>query len=114
MPVEMVVDYLAVRLDGPAADGEHLVINLELRDPDERRVLEVRRSVLGSSTGALRDDAGVTLRSTTAAFKVLVTSGDFDELVDAGEVEVDGDVAVWRRFRELLDDFSFWFPIIEP
>ncbi len=114
MPVEMVVDYLAVRLDGPAADGKHLVINLELRDPDERRVLEVRRSVLGSSTGALRDDAGVTLRSTTAAFKVLVTSGDLYELVDAGEVEVDGDVAVWRRFRELLDDFSFWFPIIEP
>ena len=114
MPVEMVVDYLAVRLDGPAADGEHLVVNLELSDPDEVRVLEVRRSVLHSAVGSRRRDAGVTLRMTTAAFKVLVTSGDLDEQIAAGEVAVEGDVAVWRRFRELLDDFSFWFPIIEP
>ncbi len=114
MPVEMVVDYLAVRLDGPAADGEHLVVNLELSDPDEVRVLEVRRSVLHSAVGSRRPDAGVTLRMTTAAFKVLVTSGDLDEQIAAGEVAVEGDVAVWRRFRELLDDFSFWFPIIEP
>ena len=114
MPVEMLIDYLAVRLDGPAADGEHLVVNLELSDPDEVRVLEVRRSVLHSSVGSRRPDAGVTLRMTTAAFKVLVTSGDLDEQVAAGEAEVEGDLAVWRRFRELLDDFSFWFPIIEP
>ena len=114
MPVAMVVDYLAVRLDGPAADGEHLVINLVLTDPDEERVLEVRRSVLQSAVGSRRADAGVTLQMTTAAFKVLVTSGDIDEQLAAGDVTVDGDLGVWRRFRGLLDDFSFWFPIIEP
>ncbi len=114
MPVDMIVDYLAVRLDGPAADGEHLVVNLVLTDPDEERVLEVRRSVLHSVVGARRPDAGVTLHLATAAFKVLVTSGDIDEQLAAGDVTVDGDVGVWRRFRELLDDFSFWFPIIEP
>ncbi|MDQ2679036.1 MAG: MBL fold metallo-hydrolase [Actinomycetota bacterium] len=114
MPVAMLVDYLAVRLNGPAADGEHLVINLVLTEPDEERVLEVRRSVLQSATGSRRADAAVTLQMTTAAFKVLVTSGDIDEQLAAGDVTVEGDVEVWRRFRGLLDDFSFWFPIIEP
>ncbi len=114
MPVAMLVDYLAVRLNGPAADGEHLVINLVLTEPDEERVLEVRRSVLQSATGSRRADAAVTLQMTTAAFKVLVTSGDIDEQLAAGDVTVEGDVEVWRRFRRLLDDFSFWFPIIEP
>ena len=39
---------LAVRLNGPAAAGIRLAINLELTDPTERRLIELRRSVLHS------------------------------------------------------------------
>ncbi len=115
MPVAMLIDYLAVRLNGPAADGEHLVINLELTDPAEQRVIEVRRSVLHHTGGELRPDAGVTLRTTAAAFKALVTSSSgLDDHLARGDVQVDGDIEVLRKLSSLLDDFHFWFPIIEP
>ena len=114
MPIGMLLDYLAVRLDGPAADGEHLVIDLVLTDPDEERHIEVRRSVLHHAPGR-HADAAVTLRATTASFKSLVTStGTLEERLAQGDVDLDGDVEVFHRLTALLDDFHFWFPIIEP
>lgn len=114
MPIGMLLDYLAVRLDGPAADGEHLVIDLVLTDPDEERHIEVRRSVLHHAPGR-HADAAVTLRATSAAFKSLVTStGTLEERLAPGDVDLDGDVEVFHRLTALLDDFHFWFPIIEP
>ena len=115
MPVAMLLDYLAVRLNGPAAQGVHLCINLELTDPDEQRVLELRRSVLHHHADRRRDDAQATLRASSADFKAMLAGATtLAAEVDAGRITIDGDATVFDRLVGLLDDFRTWFPIVEP
>lgn len=115
MPVEMLLDYLAVRLNGPAAQGVHLCLNLDLTDPDQRRVLELRRSVLHHHADRQRDDAHATLHAPTATFKALLAGATtLDDELAGGRLRIDGDASVLTRVVELLDDFHTWFPIVEP
>ena len=115
MPVSMLLDYLCVRLNGPAAQGVHLCINLDLTDPAEQRVLELRRSVLHHHADRQRADADLTLRGSTASFKaVLAGAATMDDEVAAGRLHLDGDTDTFRRLVGLLDDFRTWFPIVEP
>lgn len=115
MPVGMLLDYLAVRINGPAAEGVHLRINLELTDLDERRLVELRRSVLHHHADRQDPDADVTLRSTSAVVKgVLAGNAVLQDEVDAGRAQVVGDASALERLRGLLDDFHAWFPIVEP
>jgi len=116
MPVSMLLDYLAVRLDGPAAAGDHLVLRLELTDPDELHVVEVRRGVLHHFG---REDPrrvpSATVHATAATAKsVLVGHADLDDEIAAGRVRLEGDRGAFDRLADLLDDFDRWFPIVEP
>lgn len=114
MPVSMLLDYLAVRIDGPAAQGVHLRINLELTDTGERRLVELRRSVLHHHD-RVDPDADATLRAESAVLKsVLAGTSVLADEVAAGRVQVEGDVSVFERLRGLLDDFRMWFAIVEP
>ncbi len=115
MPVAMLLDYLAVRLDGPAAQGVHVCINLDLTDPDEQRVLELRRSVLHHHADRQRPTADATLHASSAVFKDLLSgAGTLADLLATGAVVIDGDQDALGRLVELLDDFHTWFPIVEP
>jgi alkyl sulfatase BDS1-like metallo-beta-lactamase superfamily hydrolase len=115
MPVAMLLDYLAVRLNGPAAQGVHLCINLELTDPDEQRVLELRRSVLHHHADRRSDDAQATLRASSSTFKAMLAGATtLATEVDAGRIQLDGDTTAFDRLIGLLDDFRTWFPIVEP
>ena len=115
MPVSMLLDYLAVRLNGPAAQGVHLCINLELTDPDEQLVVELRRSVLHHHAGRQRDDADATLRAGTAVFKsVLAGVTTLAAERASGRIVVEGDEGAFDRVVGLLDDFRTWFAIVEP
>jgi alkyl sulfatase BDS1-like metallo-beta-lactamase superfamily hydrolase len=115
MPLGMLLDYLAVRINGPAAQGVHLCINLDLTDPDERCVVELRRSVLHHHPGRQRDDASCTLRGSTASFKaVLAGVASLADELDAGRLALVGTRDDFDRLVGLLDDFGAWFPIVEP
>ena len=115
MPVSMLLDYLAVRLNGPAAQGLHVCINLDLTDPAEQRVLELRRSVLHHHADRQRGDAHATLRTSVAVFKdVLSSNSTLSEQIELGRASVDGDQAAFPTLVGVLDDFHTWFPIVEP
>lgn len=115
MPVEMLIDYLAVRLDGPRAAGAHLVIDLELSDLDHLVSIVVRRGVLHCVVDRRGDDAGLTLATTSDTFKSLVIgSTDLATEIEAGRATTRGDTGVIDQLLDLLDTFSLWFPIVEP
>lgn len=115
MPVDMLLDYLAVRLDGPAAEGIELRINLELTDTDERHLIELRRCVLHHFADRTDDRAGLTVRLPSAAFKqIVVGAATLSDEVDAGRAQVTGDIGVLATLTGLLDDFHTWFNIVEP
>ena len=46
MPIENLFQTMAVRLNGPAADGVELAINLDFTDLDRRYLLAIEHSVL--------------------------------------------------------------------
>lgn len=115
MPVAMLLDYLAVRLDGLAAQGVQLRIDLHLSDPDEHLVVELARSVLHHHVGPREGTPDLELRMGATAFKQLVVGrSTLDELAAHDDVRVEGDRATLERLVGLLDDFSMWFHIVEP
>ncbi len=115
MPVPMLLDYLAVRLNAAAAHGARIRIDLVMSDTDERFSIQVHRCVLNHHTGSREGDPDLVLTGPTQAVKALLVGTD--ELVTAsaeGRLDVTGDVAVWERFLEMLDEFTTWFHIVEP
>lgn len=115
MPIAMLLDYLAVRLDGPRAQGRRLAINLELTDPDQVVGVQLARCVLHNFAGRSLPDATLTLRCTTDLLKqLLIGAAQIDEELAAGRLEARGELAVLVELLGLLDEFRFWFNIVEP
>ena len=115
MTLEMIFDYLSIRLNGPAADGVHLRFNLHFTDIDRRFVLEVTNGVIVHFADRHDDDAdaSITLRR-RALDRILLGEVTVAELESSGEVTVEGDSAALDRLLSLLDTFDFWFPIVTP
>jgi alkyl sulfatase BDS1-like metallo-beta-lactamase superfamily hydrolase len=116
MTLEQLFDYLAVRLDGPAATGlGDLAFTWKVSDQGEvvRLILSngTLHSVIGS--GATTPDAELTC--TRSVLDDLVATGDpLQDKVAGGEVEVSGDTDAALRLWDLFVDFPMFFPIVEP
>lgn len=130
MPITMILDLMAMRLNGPDAVGRRLVLNVEIVDEmsatspggttsagnglRENHLVEVQRSVLNHYADRRRDGV-TTLRTTAAGFKAAVAgSNPVDQLIAEGEIVIEGDEAVVTELFGLLDTFSLWFNIVEP
>ncbi len=115
MPVPMLLDYIAVRLNASAARGVRLGIGLTMSDTGERRTIEVKRSVFNHYDGARDTSVELSVTGTTEAVKaLLVGSDDLGDATAAGRLAVVGDVTAWERLVSMLDDFHTWFHIVEP
>ncbi|ASR35222.1 alkyl sulfatase [Prauserella marina] len=112
LTVEQLLDSIAIRVDGPRAWDEHLVIDIELTDERRRYRILLRNGVL-THRGAPLDrkadgEAGLTLTLTKPALLGLIANGD-----TAG-VDHDGDLAVLDRLRALLTTPDPGFDIVTP
>lgn len=115
MPVPMLIDYLAVRLDADAARGVTLRIDLVMSDTGEQHRIEVARSVLNHHEGRRADRADLEITGTVAELKSLLVGVDgLRRGVEAGRLSVSGDQLAWDRLTAMLDEFSTWFNIVEP
>ncbi len=115
MPLDNLFQTMAVRLNGPKADGARLQLNLNFTDLDARYLLSVENSVLHAFADKSADAPDATLRLSSLNFKRmmmgLVAAVD---LISAGNLEVDGDLARLADLRELFDQFDRRFPIVSP
>jgi alkyl sulfatase BDS1-like metallo-beta-lactamase superfamily hydrolase len=115
MSLEMYFDYLAVRLNGPAAADEELRFTATFSDLDVTYDLVVANGVLNHAKGRGDPGADAVLTLTrTALDDVTLGVATLDEKVDKGEIAIDGDRAAFTRFLGLLDTFEFWFDIVTP
>ena len=115
VPLDLLLDYLGIRLDGPAADGKELLVNVVVRETGETHVLEVRNSVLRHAARPADPSAGVTVTLDDAVLRALVVGTT--SLADAragSDIALDGDDQVLEELVSLLDTFGFWFPLVEP
>ncbi|MGJ4995952.1 alkyl/aryl-sulfatase [Bradyrhizobium sp. HKCCYLS3077] len=112
---EQIWDVLGVRLNGPKAEGKHIVLNWSFTDTGERFVLTLQNCALTYAAGAQAStaDAGFTLaRSTLDA--VIAKATTFPEAVAAGKISVVGNPMRLAELMSLMDEFPRMFEIVEP
>lgn len=119
MTVEMLLQYLGVRLNGPRAAGVSLAFTLAVTDggPDgspETLAVGLRHGALHHTRGRPHAQADVTVRLTRAALVEAVAAGRLDALVGRDDVELEGRVEALGEFSDLLDTFELFFPIVTP
>lgn len=115
MSLVLLLNYLAMRLDGPRAGETELTLNLVFSDTGEQAVLELRNGALNHSLDRQRDDADATVtlpRETLNA--VVLGETDLLRAVADGAIEVTPDSGPFTTFVGLLDSFDLWFNIVEP
>ena len=115
MSLTLLFNYLAVRLNGPRAAGNELTINFEFTDTKEKAVLELANGSLNHTIGREQAGADATVRLARPALdRVILGETTLPDEARAGEIAVDPEIAPLERLVALLDDFEYWFNIIEP
>ncbi|MGI9600431.1 MAG: alkyl/aryl-sulfatase [Acidimicrobiales bacterium] len=116
MTLEQVFDYLAVRLDGPAAaEAGDFDFGWSVTDTGEDVAVSISNGTLHARVGALPPNGVATVRSPRATLDALLASGDaIDDPLASGELAIDGDAAAVVDLWALLAQFPMFFPIVEP
>ncbi len=114
MTTDMLLDYIAMRLNGPDAAHLRATVELIVTDRGDRRILELRNGALHHRTG-VDPDADVTVRLSQDALIALgLGTSTLDDLLADGRVEIDRDRTVVDELLAHLDTFAVWFPIASP
>jgi linear primary-alkylsulfatase len=108
-------DLLGVRLNGPKADGKHMVLNWMFTDTKETFVLTLENCALTYLEGALSSaaDAGFTLQRRVLDL-IVSKKTTVPEAVEAGEIAVTGNATKLGELMALMDEFPRMFEIVEP
>jgi alkyl sulfatase BDS1-like metallo-beta-lactamase superfamily hydrolase len=114
MPVGILLDYIAVRLNGPRADGTRLAINITFTDQPGPRSVKVQNGVLHHWTRHTRD-ADLTLTLTKAQLVMALLQPDtLDKGIADGSITAEGDTTILRTLTGLLDTFDPQFNVVTP
>ncbi|MEI6666862.1 MAG: alkyl sulfatase dimerization domain-containing protein [Acidobacteriota bacterium] len=112
-PVERVLEALAAGLDGPAADGLDLKINLVVTDTRESFVLWIENAVLHHRKASRAADANATCTVTKAFFiKMMVGTAGVREVLLGDQLKIEGSRIDLVRFLTLFDKAAGTFPIV--
>ncbi|CCD92212.1 conserved hypothetical protein [Bradyrhizobium sp. ORS 375] len=112
---EQLWDVLGVRLNGPKAEGKHIVLNWTFTDTAERFVLTLQNCALTYAVGvqASTADAGFTLARATLD-EIIAKAATFPEAVAAGKITFVGNPMRLAELMSLMDEFPRMFEIVEP
>ncbi len=112
---EQLWDVLGIRLNGPKAEGKHLVLNWSFTDTGESFVLNLENSALTYTEGVQSEkaDASFALARSTLD-EVIAKQTSFPEAVAAGKVKVSGHAMRLAELMSLMDEFPRMFEIVEP
>lgn len=121
MDLGSLLDLVAMRLDGPAAEGKRIHLGVELTDTGQQAELTVENSVLhhgireGDASDAARAAPDATIVTTRSALEDIVAGeAAVEDRITGGEIRIEGDPSKVAELFSLLDDFDRWFPIVTP
>ena len=108
-------DVLGVRLNGPKAEGKHIVLNWNFTDTRESFVLTLENCALTYLEGvqASTADASFTLPRSILD-EVIAKQTSFPEAVGAGKIKFTGNPMRLAELMGLMDEFPRMFEIVEP
>jgi alkyl sulfatase BDS1-like metallo-beta-lactamase superfamily hydrolase len=112
---EQLWDVLGVRLNGPKAEGKHIVLNWSFSDTGEIFVLNLENSALTYTEGVQSDKADASFTLTrTLLDEVIAKQTSFPDAVAAGKVKFAGNAMKLAELMGLMDEFPRMFEIVEP
>jgi alkyl sulfatase BDS1-like metallo-beta-lactamase superfamily hydrolase len=115
MSLDLFFDFLAMRLNGPKADGKRIVLNFNFTDVKEKYVLEMVNGVLNHTPGRQVKDAQATLTLTRDTLnRIVLKETTLKDAIAKGDVKVVGSEAKLDEMLSYLDSFEFWFNIVTP
>lgn len=115
LPLDIYLDYLAVRLNHPEAAGREIAINFIMPDVDQQFALTVTNGVMNYTIGDQMEVADATVTMDRAVMdNINLGQTTMMAAMDDGTLTIDGDPDKVSEFVGLLDTFEFWFPIVTP
>ncbi|PVX70868.1 alkyl/aryl-sulfatase [Paraburkholderia unamae] len=119
LPVELLLDYLAVRLDGEKAQGEEMEIEWSNPQAGECWAMRLENCAMTWLPGAARGTPDARVAFTRAGLAGLqmgagTLAETFAELVEKGAIAVEGKLSAVLRLLDMLDDFNPMFNVVEP
>jgi alkyl sulfatase BDS1-like metallo-beta-lactamase superfamily hydrolase len=119
LPIELLLDYLAVRLDG--AKARDLQMDIEWANPEtgECWSMHLENSAMTYLPGSVRGEPDARIALTRAGLAAL-QMGDgtlaqtFAQLVEQGVIAVEGKLSCAIQLLEMLDEFEPMFNVVEP
>jgi len=112
-PVERFLEAMAAGLDGPAAEGKNLKVNLVLSDTKESFVLWIENAVLHHKKSEPAADANATLTLTKGMFiKMIAGIAGLKDILFSDDLKADGSKIDLVRFFTLIDKAPGTFAIV--
>lgn len=99
----MLLDAIAVQVDGPKAWDEKLAMDITLTDTGETYRVSLSNGVLIYTTAGQSTAADVTLTSPQTALPALVAGTPTPESLSAAGIQISGDATVLQRLIAVLD-----------
>ncbi len=114
-PLPRFFDSMAVRLDGPAAAGKKLALDIVFTDIGESYRLELKNAVLHHKASMPSEDADVTLEVTHDLFVRMLTGlAGLKETIFSDDLKISGSRLDLLNFLRLLDRPKANFNIVTP
>src|SRR5689334_2732523 len=114
MPVGILFDFVAVHLNGPAAAGADLRIDLEFTDHGQTWTMWIKNGVLHARR-ARSSAAQLTISGPKAELvTTLLQPGTAEELAKEERITLTGDPTALTELAGLLDQFAPTFEVITP
>lgn len=114
MGVDLLLDYLAIHLDGPRAAGKTASYDFVFTDVGETWRVTMENAVLQYAK-ARNQAADATLTLTRAALnEVIGGKKTYAQAVESGSIQVSGNTAKAAELFSLMVTFDPWFNIVSP
>jgi alkyl sulfatase BDS1-like metallo-beta-lactamase superfamily hydrolase len=112
---EQLWDVLGVRLNGPKAEGKHIVLNWSFTDTSESFILRLENCALTYTAGAQSATADASFTLARGTFdEVIAKQTSFPEAVAVGKIKFTGNAMRLGELMMLMDEFPRMFEIVEP
>jgi alkyl sulfatase BDS1-like metallo-beta-lactamase superfamily hydrolase len=112
---EQLFDFIAVHLDGPGAEGKHIILNWNFSGTGEQYVTELIHSVINHTANAQSPnaDATITLSQRTVG-EILLGDTTADQAINGGLIQITGSKVKVLQFFAQLQKFDQYFNIVTP
>jgi len=115
MDLDLFFDFLAMRLNGPKAEGKRLSLNFDFTDLNQKYSVEMENGVLNHTEGVAAKDADATVTLTRDTLnKIVLKETSLKDALASGDIKIDGAQGKLEELVSYMDNFDFWFNIVTP